>query len=123
MIAADSEIQMTIAQIEHGIIQKNRLLDEKNNEYVRLVEKRAEDEKNWRVAYHNALLNLTDEPVTVRIDLVKGNREVAKLKMKFEISLGIERACLESIKDIREKLAVYRSFLSYKKAENFQGGG
>jgi hypothetical protein len=39
--------------------------------------------------------------------------------MEYEISLGIEKACSESIKDYREKLAVFRSFLSYKKSERF----
>ena len=122
MIPAISEIRMTVSQIEQGIISKNKHLDLKNQEYVELVEKRAQLERDWRVACYRALLDLSSEPVTVRQDLVKGDREVAKLKMKYEISLGVERACLEAMKDTREKIAVYRSFLSYHKAQSFMGG-
>lgn len=122
MIPAQSEIKMTVSQIEQGIIQKNRLLDDKNQEYVNLVEKRAINERDWRVACYRVLLELSSDPVTVRQDLVKGDKDVSRLKMQYEISLGIERACLESMKDLREKIAVYRSFLSYHKAQNFMQG-
>ena len=118
---AESELKITVAQIEHGITQKFHLLDEKNKEYTALVEKRAQAERDWRIVYHEKLISLSSDPVTVRQDLVKGDPEVARLKMKYEILIGIEKACFESIKDIREKISVYRSLLSYHKSEKFMG--
>ena len=115
---APSELSISVGKIEATIHSLYNILDEKQAEYQRLVEVRAKKEAEWQTAYHQALIS-SDQPVTIRKEVVKGQKEVAKLKMQYEISLGIERACLESIKDYREKIAVFRSFLSYKKSERF----
>jgi len=114
-----SELKISIFDIEHGITTKNVLLNEKNTEYSRLVETRAQAKRAWKMAYVKKMLELTDIPVTVRKSHVEGDREVSKLEMKYEVSLGIERACLESMKDLRSQIDAYRSFLSWKKAEFF----
>jgi hypothetical protein len=114
-----SELQITVSEIEHGIRAKNVMLNEKNVEYTTLVESRSQAKRNWKIAYVKKGLELTDVPVTVRKSHVEGDREVSKLEMQYEISLGIERACLESMKDLRSQIDAYRSFLSWKKSEFF----
>jgi hypothetical protein len=116
---AQSELEITISEIEHGIRQKNVLLNSKNAEYTTLVEDRCRKKRDWKMACSKKILELSDDPVTIRKELVAGDREVSKLEMKFEISFGIERACLESMKDLRSQIDIYRSFLSYHKSERF----
>ena len=99
--------------------KKNRMLTDKNEEYKALVEARATAEYNYNVAF---AMRLTTEridgtPITVAKELAKGNKPVAKLKMDFEIAMGIERACLESMKDIREAIGSARSILTWMRTE------
>jgi hypothetical protein len=116
---AQSELEITISEIEHGIRQKNILLNSKNAEYTNLVEDRCRKKRDWKMACSKKILELSDDPVTIRKELVAGDREVSKLEMKFEIAFGIEKACLESMKDLRSQIDIYRSFLSYHKSERF----
>jgi len=116
---APSELSISVGKIEASIHSLYNILDEKQKEYIRLVEVRANKENEFQTAYHQKLISLNNEPVTIRLQLAKGDKLVSKLKMEYEIALGIEKACSESIKDYREKLAVFRSFLSYKKSERF----
>lgn len=115
---APSELKITIQQVEIGITKKNILLDERTTDHLRLVEDRAQKERNWLIAQRKLLIE-TDESVTLRKDIVKGDRNVSKLKMEFEIALGVERSNLESMKNLRGQLDVLRSFLSWHKSEKF----
>ena len=110
---------MTPAEIMEGMAEKNRLLTSKNDEYVLLTEKRAIAEQAYNVALAAATirLRLDGQSVTLIPVLAKGDEIVSKFKMKFEICLGVERACLESIKDLRIKIDSYRSLLAWLKAE------
>lgn len=114
----ESELKTTIAECEAGIVQKNKLLNKKNNEYVVLVENRAQARRAWRMAYRQGMMT-SDQPVTIKKDMVKGSEEISKLEMEYEIALGIERACLESMRDLRSQLDALRSFLSWHKSERF----
>ena len=116
---ANSELKISISEIEHGIRHKNIMLNEKNTEYSRFVEIRAQAKRFWQVARSKAMFESTDIPVTIRKSHVEGDREVSKLEMKYEIALGVEKACLESMKDLRSQIDIYRSLLSWKKAETF----
>ena len=119
---APSELAITISQCEQGIRDKNLELNLKTKEYVRLVEKRADAERNWLVAFEKKLLESDDLPVTLRKEAVKGDKEVSKLKLQYEICLGIERANLEGIKNLRQQIDILRSFLSWHKSEKFPSG-
>jgi hypothetical protein len=114
-----SELQITVSEIEHGIRAKNIMLNEKNVEYIKLIEERAQAKRSWKIARAKKQLESTDIPVTVRKTHVDGDREVSKLEMKFEICFGVENACKESMKDLRSQIDAYRSFLSWKKSEFF----
>ena len=113
-----SELQITISEIEHGIREKNVILNSKNKEYVELVEKRAQAKRDWRMAYAKKIMEL-DDAITIRRQLVEGDKEVSKLEMKYEIALGIEKACWDSKKDLRLQIESYRTMLSWKKSEHF----
>ena len=102
---------------------KKRRLADKNDEYKELVEKRATAEYDYNVAFATRLVaeRLDGTPITIAKELTKGNKPVAKLKMTLEVSMGIERACLESMKDIREALGADRSILTWMREEKGNG--
>ena len=110
---------MTPAEIMDGLAQKNRLLTSKNDEYKSLCKKRATTEKTYNVAYAAAVirLRLDEQSVTLIPSLAKGDKVVSDLKLQLEICIGIEKACLESMKDIRIQIDSYRSLLAWLKAE------
>lgn len=105
--------------IMDGMAEKNRMLTQKNGEYSDLVEKRAGAERDYniQVAIQTITLKGESHPVTLIPTLVKGNKAIAELKYKFDVATGVERACLESIKDIRSQIDSYRSLLAWMKAE------
>ena len=110
---------MTPAEIMKGLAAKNLLLTQKNEEYLELAEKRANAEREYKVAFAQKLLDLKShgESVTMSKDIASGNKLVADLKFAFEVALAVERACLERIKDLRSQIDTYRSLLSWLKAE------
>jgi hypothetical protein len=110
---------MTPPEIMNGLKAKNRLLTAKNDEYIELAEKKAQAERDYNVAVRTKTMELrsADEKITLIPTLVKGDSTVAKLKFDLDVATAVERACLESIKDIRSQIDTYRSLLSWLKAE------
>ena len=98
---------------------KKQILRAKNEEYRALIEKRAMAEYEYNVAFAHRLTaeRLDGTPITVAKELTKGNPAVAKLKMDFEVKLGVERACLESMRDVREAIGADRSILTWMREE------
>ena len=110
---------MTPSQIMKVLQEKNLLLTQKNDEYLELAEKRAEAERNYHISYRQEMLKMKSEgtPVTIIKDLVKGVKVVADLKFKFDVAGAVEKACLESMKDIREAIGAARSILTWLREE------
>jgi hypothetical protein len=119
---------LTPNQIIAGMAEKNQMLTAKNEEYKALVEKRADALYNYRVAVGKRVLELRIDGHSVSLveTLVRGDpicadlkRDpiCADLKRKYEIAKGVERANLESIKDLRSAIDTYRSLLAWQKAE------
>lgn len=102
-----------------GMEAKNILLQQKTEEYLSLTEKRAQAERDYHIAVAKKILIFKDagHSVTLIRDLVKGDDMIAELKYTLDVSEGILRACIESMKDIRTAIDSYRSILSWKKAE------
>jgi len=99
-----------------GMMDKNRLLTAKNEELLKLSEKKAATERDYKVALAKEIIELkADYPVTLIPKLAE--RNVAELKYKYDVADGVYRACLESIKDIRGAIDSYRSILAWAKAE------
>jgi len=112
---------MTPPEIMNGLAAKNRLLTAKNDEYINLAEKKAQAERDHSVEVRLKTLKFrADNPVTLVPTLVKGDGTVAKLKFDLDVAAAVERACLESIKDVRSQIDTYRSLLSWLKAEMTQ---
>ena len=110
---------MNPAEIMNGMAAKNRMLTQKNEEYLTLVEKRAQAERAYNIALAHKTIELKTEgnSITLINTLVKGDRVVADLKYTLDVAYGIEKACLESIKDIRTQVDTYRSLLTWLRAE------
>ena len=110
---------MTPSDIMSGLASKNRLLTSKNEEYAGLAEKKAQAERDYKMMVRQEILKHKSDghPVTIIPKLVDGQKIVAELKFKLDVAAAVERACLESIKDIRSQIDTYRSLLSWLKAE------
>lgn len=110
---------LTPQQVMDGMSERNRMLTQKNDEYVTLIEKRAQAERTYNISVATTTISLksTGTPVTIIPTLVKGDKMVADLKYTFDVAVGVEKACLESIKDVRSKIDSYRSLLAWMKAE------
>jgi hypothetical protein len=106
-------------EIMDGLAEKNRLLSHKNDEYATLVEERAGNEREYNIATARKTMELRGkgEPIGLVDKLVKGDNLCAQLKYEFEVSLGVEKACLQSIKNLRSAIDTYRSLLSWLKSE------
>ena len=115
---------MTPQEIMDGLQAKNRLLTQKNEEYITLVEKRAQAERKYNLAVACKTLDFKAEGNSISLidKLVKGHKVVLDRKLNYDIAVGVERACLESIKDIREAIGSYRSLLTWLRAEMTGGG-
>uniref|UniRef100_A0A6H2A4T2 Uncharacterized protein n=1 Tax=viral metagenome TaxID=1070528 RepID=A0A6H2A4T2_9ZZZZ len=106
-------------RIMAGMAEKNRMLTQKNEEYVDLVEKRAQAERAYNIAVARETLNQKAEgqSITIIDKLVRGDRVIADLKYALDVAEGVQRACLQSIKAITIQIDSYRSLLAWAKAE------
>lgn len=106
-------------QIIDEINNKSRLLDQKNDEYGTLIERSAQAERDFNIAYAQKILSLkTDgEPATLIPKLALGDKVVSELKFKMDVSVGVMKACLESIKDLRTRIDWGRSQLAWLREE------
>ena len=110
---------MSPDEIMKGMAEKNRMLSQKNDEYTELVEKRAQAERAYNIAFatHMLALKAEGQSITLIPPLVKGDRVVADLKYGLDVATGVEKACLEAIKNLRGAIDTYRSLLAWMKAE------
>lgn len=110
--------EMTPQDIIKGIQNKNRELTRKNLELQELSEKVAQAKFLYRVAKSKKILELKGKhPATLLGDIIKGDEEIAELRLEFDIADGVYKACRESIQDIRIAIDSYRSLLTWLKAE------
>jgi len=102
-----------------GLKTKNRQLGEKNDDLKDLSEKKAQFDRDYKIAYAREVMNLKleKESVTLIPSLAKGDKVVAELCYKADVADGVYRACQEKIKDIRTHIDTYRTLLSWEKAE------
>jgi len=114
---------MNPTEIMNVLQSKNRLLTDKNDEYIKLAEKRAAAERDYNVSFAQVMLTMktAGTAVTIIRDLVKGDKAVSRLKFDYEVAMAIEKACLESMKDIREAIGAARSILTWLREEKGQG--
>jgi len=114
-----SEIDLTPQEIVDGMTSKNRMLTQKNDEYVVLSEKRAQAERayNMAVARETLIQKAEGQSVTIIDKVVRGDTLVADLKYDMDVADGVYKACLNAIKALVIGVDSYRSLLAWKKAE------
>jgi len=110
---------MTPDEIMRGLTAKNLELSTKNDELIRLVEEAAENKRVFLIANATKItaLKIDGASVTLIRDLVKGDKVVADLQYKWDVSEGVLMACRERIKDLREQIGTYRSILTWLREE------
>jgi len=110
---------LTPAEIMDGMKKKNLMLTQKNDEYLDLVEKRAQAERAYAIAVAEKTIQLKTEGYSITLinTLVRGDKTVAKLKYEYDVAEGVEKACLNVIKNLRSAIDTYRSLLAWLKAE------
>ena len=110
---------MTPQAIMDGLQKKNQLLTQKNDEYKDLTEKYANAKREYAIALAKELfrLKIDGQSVTLITELARGDKTVADLRYKKDVAEGVMKACMESIKDIREAIGTYRSLLTWMREE------
>uniref|UniRef100_A0A6M3K958 Uncharacterized protein n=1 Tax=viral metagenome TaxID=1070528 RepID=A0A6M3K958_9ZZZZ len=110
---------MTPQQVIEGMAEKNRMLTQKNEEYVELVEKRAQAERAYSIAVAKITMEekATGQSITLIDKIVRGNKTVADLKYDLDVAEGVMKACQQSIKSLTIAVDTYRSLLAWQKAE------
>ena len=110
---------MTPQEIINGLKDKNIKLSQKNDEYSVLQEKFASAKRDYQIALASQIIRLKIDkhPATLIPKLAQGDRTVSDLEYKMNVAEGVMRACLESIKDLREAIGTYRSLLTWLRAE------
>jgi len=106
-------------KILDDMTKKRQFLSVKNQELIELATKKAEAERDYKIAYARECMNLKleKESITLIPNLAKGDAVVAELCYKADIADAVYRACGEKIKDIRLSIDVDRTELSFLKAE------
>jgi len=106
-------------KIIKGIQEKNRLLSQKNDEYIELGEAKAQAERDHDIALAGKILALKMDghPVTLIKDLAKGDKVVAELQYKFNVAEGVMKACMKSMDAAVTAIDSYRSILTWEREE------
>ena len=118
-----------LVPIKKGIVTEKIVYAEVGEILTRKKEGRVRDEEitifesiglaalDIAVAEKTMRLKMDGNSITLIDKLVKGDKLVSDLKLKFDIAEGVEKACLQAIKDARSAVDSYRSLLAWKKAE------
>lgn len=100
-------------------------LGEKNTEYQKLGVATAEKERAWKILRSVQVLKARNKgtPVTLIKTVVDGEEAVALACYEYQCAQAVQNACLESMRNIREGIGAYRSFLTWMRAELHESGG
>jgi 5-methylthioribose kinase len=80
---------------------------------------KAKTEKAYRVKQAQEILKLRTEkyPVTIIMELVKGNEEVAELRLQRDIAESAYYTCISAIDNLRLEVEILRSQLTWMRVE------
>lgn len=90
-----------------------------NGEIIKLGNKKSQAEHDYRLLKAKKIVVLRSEktPVTIIPDLVKGDPEVAKLKLELDALEVLYDNKRENIRSLRDVMSCYQSMLNYLKTE------
>lgn len=106
-----------------GIIESLNLcivaLDKGSTELKTLGLRRAKAEKAYRIKQATEILKLKSEkyPATLILELVKGNEEVAELRLQRDIAESAYYSCKNGLENLRMEIEVLRSKLIWIRTE------
>ena len=94
-------------------------LGQGNSRLKTLSIKKAQTERDYKVRQAQEILKLRAEgyPVTIIQDLVKGNEEVARLRLERDIAESAYYTCIGAIDNLKIEIEIYRSQLAWLKVE------
>lgn len=112
-------MNLTPGEIMNKIQECQTALTKGNMELKTLGVKKAEAERNYRVALGKRLYILrTDKyPVAIIQDVAKSLPEISDLRLKRDIAEVSYNVCLEAMRNLRLELEAYRSFLTWERVE------
>lgn len=90
-----------------------------NTQLKTLAINKAEAERNYRIRKAQEILKLRAEkyPVTIIQDVVKGDKEVAELRLKRDIAESYYYTCISAIENLRLDIEILRSKLTWLRVE------
>lgn len=90
-----------------------------NGEIIKLGNQKSQAEYEYRLLKAKKIVVLRSEktPVTIIPDLVKGDIEVAQLKLELDALEVLYDNKRENIRSLRDVMSVYQSMLNYLKTE------
>lgn len=107
--------QQIIEQMENA----RQALTRGNTQLKTLAINKAEAERNYRIRKAQEILKLRAEkyPVTIIQDVVKGDKEVAELRLKRDIAESDYYTCISAIENLRLDIEILRSKLTWLRVE------
>lgn len=96
-----------------------RALTQGNTNLKTLGLNKAQTEKTYRIKKAQEILKLKADkyPVTLIMELVKGDEGVAQLRLERDIAQSAYFVALDSINNLRLEIEILRSKLAWEKAE------
>jgi len=96
-----------------------QVLSRGNTQLKTLSINKAKTEKAYRIKQAQEILKLRTEkyPVTLIMELVKGNEEVAELRLQRDIAESSYYTCISSIENLRLEVEILRSQLTWLRTE------
>ena len=100
-------------------------LAEKNEEYRTLGSAYAQADMDFRKIYAKQIVIHKNKgvPVTLVRKIVDGQADVTMAHFKMQAAEAEYHACLEAMRNIREAIGTYRSFLTWMRAEMHEARG
>lgn len=110
-----SNPQLIINQLDSCV----QALTQGNINLKTLALNKATTEKSYRVKKAQEILKLKADkyPVTLIMELVKGNEEVAELRLKRDIAESSYYVALDAINNLRSEIEINRSKLTWLRNE------
>ena len=107
-------------ELWNEILFNTNIMDKAIKELKERGQAFAKAEHDYKVASAQKILSLRAEgvPVTIISDLVKGDREVAKLRMDRDISEVLYKSCLEGINVYKIKTRILEGQLQREWGKN-----
>lgn len=110
---------MNPQQILEQMEQCKQALTRGNTQLKTLAIRKAETEKNYRIEVRKEILKLRLEkiPTTILNDLVRGNEQIAELRLRRDIAESDYYTCISAIENLRLDIEVLRSKLTWLRVE------